>query len=355
MGIQSVAAPQNLNGEPSPRQETLSALEQVLEADPTFDTEVDGDEDPQADPEIEPPGDPDDSEASPEADETEAGAEPAERDGISTLADLAEAFETDIDVLTQHLEVEVGDGQRATLKQVIESYDSRDVEDRVAEGLTVHREQLQQEAAQYKGQHAAKMNELTAQVERMIALQNVDASSVNLQELQRDDPDEYLRRRVQLDDRERQIESALNTIRGERSRYESEAQQEAQQRHMAEATKFRSAMRRTWKTNEDLAKGIKGITDYLGKSYGFEPAEIDAVEDHRYLLIAWKAQQYDKALGQVALSRKRVKNLKKTLPAGARRERQKAGTAKLDQAARGLAKTGDARYAAPLIENLMED
>ena len=103
----------------------------------------------------------------------------------------------------------------------------------------------------------------------------------------------------------------------------------------------------------DKTKGEKIRNDIrnYGKKVGFTDEELSQVYDSRHVLVLHKAAQYDKLMAGKAGVKKKVANAPKTMKGGAKVKQTVTDKRKKQQ--NKLLRTGDARDAAALFENLM--
>ena len=103
----------------------------------------------------------------------------------------------------------------------------------------------------------------------------------------------------------------------------------------------------------DKTKGEKIRNDIrsYGKKVGFTDEELSQVYDSRHVLVLHKAAQYDKLMAGKAGVKKKVANAPKMIKGGAKVKQNV--TDKQKKLQQRLIKSGDARDAASIFENLM--
>ena len=103
----------------------------------------------------------------------------------------------------------------------------------------------------------------------------------------------------------------------------------------------------------DKAKGeqIRNEIRNYGKKVGFTDDELSQVYDSRHVLVLHKAAQYDKLMAGKAGVKKKVANAPKMVKGGAKVKQNV--TDKQKKLQQRLIKSGDARDAASIFENLM--
>jgi hypothetical protein len=100
---------------------------------------------------------------------------------------------------------------------------------------------------------------------------------------------------------------------------------------------------------------MKETQDFLSASE-FTPEEINGISDHRYLLVAWKAAQFDKLQQQAPKKLDKLRSLPKpqrVLKSGVRRDASSDAAKKAQKKFDRLRETGDERDAATVLEGLL--
>ena len=110
-----------------------------------------------------------------------------------------------------------------------------------------------------------------------------------------------------------------------------------------------------WRKPEAAKAALNEINSYL-LSRGFSREELDNLIDHRMVLVVHDAVQFRKLgknQGDVRKQLKKLKGKTKTLPSGARREKQAAATQRRSKAWARLQRSGSVDDAASVIEGLL--
>lgn len=343
-----------------------SLLAYLEESEPELrDDPEEPDDDARTAPESDDEDEPRRADAEPDdGDEDEDDAPAAARDetpddgpGISTLSDLAKAFEVEEADLAQAVKVKIGE-QELPLAEVIRGYGrGGDDAPEVSEQLQVLSEAEAQRKAQF-----------TESYEKLAGLTNVLIQSIqperepDWERLRKEDPGEYAALRADWDRRRSVAREAIETMRAEVERQQQADQaqrdRDLQEFKRAERVKLRQAGKAfpEWSENGGKA-GLELVESYL-EGQGFTKDEIAKyVVDHREILMVFKAAKYD-ALAQKAdgLRQKKLKNLPKLVSRGARRTPEGGEkTRSMDRQYDRLRRTGRVRDAAPLMEQFVED
>lgn len=236
----------------------------------------------------------------------EEGEEKAEDDeeegegGIETLSQLAEAFGVDEKELRGALRVDLGEERgEATLGELIERASAEPDTSRVDEAVSAY----EQQASQLHEQWSEQTRQLAARANALMNLIEADDSRIS-QARERGDSEEVLRL---LDDQQRRRE-ALNGAIGHMQ--QSERQWKAQQAE--DERKYREretqllqrkmpALRDPAKSQAAMAAIEKSLT-----GVGFTQDEVESLTDHRAILVAHKAAEYDRLAAKIRAGKKKA-------------------------------------------------
>lgn len=210
-------------------------------------------------------------------------------------------------------------------------------------------EQLQASLNQERQQLAEALQTYTHHIQ---ALQG--ANQPDWERLLQDDPTEYVRQRHVHDQRMAQMQQAQAAQAYLQQQHEQTAQQQRAAWLQAEAAKLADALPE-WTDPQKGQAGRLAVREHLLKA-GFQAGEVDALSDHRMVLVAHKAMLYDQLVAQQAAARQNVQTkLSNTPPA--RVERPGSGdispTDGRTQAMRRLNRSNSARDAAAVIAHLI--
>jgi len=207
------------------------------------------------------------------------------------------------------------------------------------------------EAERQRIDEAAKLRDQYAQrlgvIEQMLNSQPEE----NLAELKETDPIQYTMKVAEKMEREKQ----LAVIRQERqaiaARQQADQQEQLKRHLSSEADKLKSAI-------PDMADEVKGevirkeIKDFA-KSIGFSDQELAQVYDHRAVLTLYEAMQWRKLQQGKVQSSKKVSEAPKMLKPGTTGKQTTAEQDAVKKLQQRLAKTGDRRDAARLLEKFL--
>ena len=212
-----------------------------------------------------------------------------------------------------------------------------------------HAEQLQATLTQERQQLAQALQAYTQQLDALHG-----AQQPNWDQLLQEDPAEYVRQRHHHDQRMAQMQQAQAAQAYLQQQHEQAMQQQRAARLQAEASKLAEVLPE-WTDPQKGQAGRLAVREHLLKA-GFQAGEVDALSDHRMVLVAHKAMLYDQMVAQQAAARQNVQT-KLTNTPPARVERPGSGdinpTDGRTQAMRRLNRSNSARDAAAVIAHLL--
>jgi len=309
---------------------------------------------------------PDDEEPPPIAakavEEGEAEATPSDaataaeqgEDEVHTLSDLARLFEVEEAELLEHLSVDSENGESVPLGKVIEAYKKAPQVTREYEAFKQKEAEITRQSAELRSKTDDAIRELAVHTQALLDMTQEEFKDVNWSQLKAEDPSQY----VYLKERQRErgdiIQRSIEKMKAiENERIET-FQKERQANRSQEVARLHQKMP-DW-TKPDVANAAMQETAAFLSEAGFSQEEINSIEDHRYLLVAYEAAQYRKIKNQAPKKLDKLRGLPKpkaVLRSSARRDSatdaQRNTQKKMDR----LRQTGDERDAARLFEELL--
>jgi len=206
------------------------------------------------------------------------------------------------------------------------------------------RESVQQERARY----AQLLEKLEA---RLKDEGPQERSQEEWQKLRQDDPAEYAAQRADwLAHREKLDRVASEKVEAQRKLNEEQGKK-LQEYVESERQKLFDAVPE-WKDQAKFAEDTRSLATYAVQS-GFTPEELDAVVDHRAVVLLRKAMLYDQLQGKKTVVRKKAKSAPTIKPGTTKRS--KPSKSKNTQRAREqLRETGSVRDAADAFLTMLE-
>ena len=275
------------------------------------------------------------------AEETVEDSEPEEMEASEEVQEQEEPPRYRVRVDNEEVEV--------TLDELMKGYSRTSDYTKKTQTLAEQRKAV--EAERGRIEEAAKLRDAYAQRLQMVEQVLASAPEENLAELKETDPIGYAVKIAERSEREKQ----LAAVRQERLKLEQQRQAEQQERLRtqiaSEADKLRSAI-------PDMADEVKGevlrkeIRDFA-KSIGFSEQELAQVYDHRAVVTLYNAMQWQKLQSQKVSATKKVAEAPKMLKPGTTGKQSTAEQDAVKKLQQRLAKTGDRRDAARLLEKFL--
>lgn len=225
--------------------------------------------------------------------EKAADADSAPEEKPKTLRELSDKLGMTYEELLDGIQAETkvdGEEGTATLSKLIKSHQLEGHLNRKSMELSDARKAFEVETQQKKQQFDAQLSQLSTSLDANIKMFHGELARVNWQELEANDPVEYLRLRASFEDRNRKLiehHQFLNAEEGKRK----QAAEEAQKAKFATEIKLLVNAVPEWKTEAALEKGHAEIMKYL-KSSGLGDDEISAIQSHKHILILRDAMKY---------------------------------------------------------------
>ena len=275
------------------------------------------------------------------AEESVQESEPEEMEASEEVQEQEEPPRYRVKVDNEEVEV--------TLDELLKGYSRTSDYTKKTQTLAEQRKAV--EAERGRIEEAAKLRDTYSQRLQLIEQMLSSAPEENLAELKETDPIGYAVKIAERSEREKQ----LAAVRQERQQLEYKKHAEHQERLRSqialEADKLKSAI-------PDMADEAKGevlrkeIKDFA-KSIGFSEQELAQVYDHRAVVTLYNAMQWQKLQSQKVSTTKKVSEAPKMLKPGTTGKQTTAEQEAVKKLQQRLAKTGDRRDAARLIEKFL--
>ncbi len=292
--------------------------------------------------------------------EAEPSAEPAqdaEEISLETLGQLAENIGVDVSDLYKlsipSTDTSTGERVEVSLGELKDSFTARERSSRAEQSAKELKEQLEADKIrqdqlfqQQAEAHAAALN----QVDQMLM---AEFNNVPWDNLKATDPTQWTIKRQEFTERQAAVQNMRQQAAQEYNQRMAQAQQKQQQQMQEIATREQENLLRalpTWRDNEVRQSEQGKMREYL-LSAGYSPDEIDQAYDHRTIVLAHKAMQFDAMAKKGTTAKKRVVKIgnKKVLKPGAKRTKAQTQQDAEAQLRAKLKKSGDHRDAAALI------
>lgn len=160
---------------------------------------------------------------------------------------------------------------------------------------------------------------------------------------------EYAAQRARFDEIRQKRQALAQEHQRVTMQQQADAERAKEARLVEESQKLLDAIPE-WKDAARASKGKSDLLQYATDAYGFTAEQLDAVEDHRVLVMLHKAMQFDRMSKKGSQLRDKVvaKKGEKVLKPGAQHSnpKKKANRSKVQKTRARLARSGDMRDAA---------
>ncbi len=295
----------------------------------------------------------------------ETASEESTKEVSDSETNIEDAF--DDDELIDHIEDEqpsetsqelykvVVDGQEqeVTLDELTNGYSRQSDYTRKTEKLSQDRKSVEELKNEYTRQNEeAKIKRDQYEQQLHVLSQHLQTSedSVDLDQLYRDDPAEYVRAKAEQDRRKELLQASIK----EQERIRSEKQEEQSKNYNVYLEQQKKLLAEKLPIYADKEKGrefVKNLTNYA-KDIGFTDQEINMLVDHRSVIMLANAYRYDK-LKKANLKNKKVTKVSKVVSSSSAKVQDDDEVAKrLKSKKANLRKTGKVNDAVSVLQEL---
>jgi len=269
---------------------------------------------------------------------------------VSTLSELAEATETDMDFL-YGLKLKSESGTEYTLgeaKDLLQNHESIKAQ---LETVAISKQALETERSQSQQQFGTQLQQLAGLIQSVETQLTEDEGSDDMKQLRQDDPAEFSIRQQEIRDRK----GAIQQVRSQASQLYSQQRQVAQTAIDTQKSEYLAQERvklaqaiPEWSDPEVAKAENQQIAGFLS-GIGFTDDEISNCADHRMVVLARKAMNGNVAELAIDPAKKRVAKLPLLVKSGTPPPKEAAEKQKI-KALKGRAKeSGKVEDAANLI------
>lgn len=292
-----------------------------------------------------------------ESDDQEAEEE-SEETSFQSIDELAEALDITPEEFLEQIKGKVkinGEEMELSLSELTSGYqrekDYRHKTMELAEKRKAFEESAQQKTAELE-QRVQEAANIVANLEHALMS---EFESVDWQTLRAENPSEYAALSQDYQNRMAQINAFKTQTTQESARMQQEAQVEQQNKLKEVIQKEREALLNVipeWKDNTIASKAQKELRGFLHE-YGFNENEINAIYDHRHVLLirdAMKSRQVSKA---AEVAKKKVKTVPKLVKPGKKQTKAEIKRATDTAKLKSFKNSGKVEDAAALILDRM--
>jgi hypothetical protein len=221
---------------------------------------------------------------------------------------------------TVKLKVKIdGEESSVTLNDLRKSYQLEGHVNRKSMELAEQRKAFEEEAEAAKQQYAQTLNQAGAMVQHLEQELLGQFQAINWAELEQTDPGRYAAERQKFGEKYQQVEQIKNQVVTEAQQMQAKQEQEQKQAYQELQAKEAKILadKLGWTTPEKWEQASGQLHTYLVDS-GFSNSEIAEAADHRLLVMAEKARQFDALQKGGKLVEKKVKKAPKLTKPGAK-------------------------------------
>ena len=290
---------------------------------------------------------PDEPEGEEESEDSEVESEDAIDQEAETLdlSDLAEYLKLDADKLdiddegNLYIKTKVdGEEGQATLNDLIKSYQLEghlNKQNMEVQSLKKELETKRQEIEQQAQERLGHLESLTA-----LAYQELvgEYQSTDWQDLRMNDPAEYAARQAEFNQRNNQIQQAMQQVESEKRNQESATNGRTKEQLAKEAEKLLNVIPE-WK-DPTIADKERAELRTFALNVGYNEHEIANLSDHRTVLLLRDAMKYRQLQDTKPSVKNRVKKAPKLAKPGAPKAQKELAKRKVDQIKQTVKKSG---------------
>ena len=177
------------------------------------------------------------------------------------------------------------------------------------------RKALEAERSRFQEEQTHKIQQLEDTLALAVNQLNHDFRSIDWERLKVSDPNEYLMRRQEFQERQIHLQNSYQTLQQARQENMQRTAQEYQGKLREEYQKMRTSIP-GWDDDAKFEQGKKEIKESLMKDYGFSDEEISHAIDHRLIKMARDAAEFQKLQKAKSAVVKKIKAAPKVVKSG---------------------------------------
>lgn len=214
---------------------------------------------------------------------------------LQSLKDLAERYELDPDSLMDlDLPTKIdGKEGKARLRDVLKSYQLESHLNNKLMAFADEKKAFETERQTHAQQRQERIQQIDTAAKVAQRLLDGEFANVNFQELQNSDPNAFNAKVLEYQHRKQAIQFLVDQI-GQESKTADEAAANQGKAYLAEQSKLLDAKLPEWADSAKRTKDVADMATVLADAYGISEQELRGVADHRQLLIARDAWQWQK-------------------------------------------------------------
>lgn len=227
-----------------------------------------------------------------------------------------------------------GEVGKVNINDLIRSYQTDAHVTRKSQALSEERKTFEATVAQRSQEIQSRITEVSSAVQLLESQLTYEYQNIDWNGLKVSDPARWAVVRQEFQDRVGAINSAKQKAFGVLQAQVQEQQHQQEQvrltRLQQEAESLRTKLPE-WNDPEVAKKQHSAMADFLATSYGFDPGDINGVEDHRLILLAQDAMKYRQSLKAGEEAVRKIITLPKLQKPGVQRVNTEAAAKKVAQ------------------------
>ena len=286
-------------------------------------------------------------------DEADAPDEEAEA-RFESLSELAEATGMDMEDFLSSIKATTkvnGEENAVSLADLIKGYQLESATTRKSMELSEQKKQFDESQARAQAELKAQFEQTGYLLRQAQQELTREFNAINWDQLQKDNPQDYLIKRQQFGERQAQIDQTINQATQQAQAFQNQQAQQ-QQQHRAEYLQKQDEMlleaMPSWKDAETRKAESQAVAEYL-TNQGFQAEEIANIVDHRLLVLASKAMSAEKSATDVDLAKKKVKKAPKLVQPNARQSKSQSNAKRTATLVKKAKQTGRAEDIAAVL------
>jgi len=278
-----------------------------------------------------------------------------EEEKFTHVAELAEAAGMELEDFLSSINLTTkvnGQSNDVSLSDLRKGFQLEKDYTRKSQEFAEQRKSFEQETEAARAQLQAEMQKAGQAFAMAQSQLTHDFNSIDWNELQREDPTQFMLKRQQFGERQAQVNLAIEQATQNAQAQQDKQQQEAKAKHgeyLQQQNELLLTAIPDWSDPGKRESGAKEVADYLS-SVGFQPDEIGAMSDHRYILLAREAMKGRSVTSDADIAKKKVKAAPKLLKPNAKSQ-VNANQQRQQKLRNRLRKTGDVDAFSQLLLN----
>lgn len=271
-----------------------------------------------------------------EAQEDEADATEEDTGTFSNVIELAEAAGMDLEEFLSTIKMPTKvDGEEAeiSLADLRKGYQLESSVTRKSMELAEQQKSFNEKQAQAQAAIQSQFEQTGYLLKQAQDELTQEFNAINWEQLQKEDPQDYLIQRQRFGERQARIDHTINEATRRAQMHMQQQQQQAQaqrEQYLAQQDELLTKALPEWKKPEVRKAETQKVAEFLTEN-GFKPEEVANISDHRFIVLAHKAMNGKQVSKDVDLALKKVKKTPKLVKANARQNPSETAKRRTDK------------------------